>query len=204
MRPNRRDESRDATTVFVSLALCLIVLFAYLNATALPSQALLSRAVARSTEILPTAETREVGIPEELGPAVAYYRSKGRSAGRPGEIESSLLIDRRGFEEPNQSGLNQDRLSALFKWISAKYSSHNIIAELTCFITADANSDNLGELLTNRARQCQALDIFNGSNIPTQFSARQLSSEIDKIRESKGIAMHNLLLVTLRRVDGRR
>lgn len=204
MRSSRRDESRDATTIFVSLALCLIVLFAYLNATALPSQALLSRAVTSPTEILPTAETKEVGIPEELGHAVAFYRKRGRTAGRPGEIESSILIDRRGFEEPNQSGLNQDRLSALFKWISDKHASHNISAELTCFIVADANSDILGELLTNRARQCQALDIFNGSNIATQFSARPVSSEIEKIRESKGIEMQNLLLVTLRRIDGHR
>ena len=200
---SRRSKRRlDSITIFVSLALCLLVLFTYLNASALPSKKILSQAVTNAIATPAIPHEREVGIPNDLLDAVRYFKTNGRSAARPGVIESSILIDRRGLQYENQGGLDEKKISKLFAWMTDEKRDADFTAEVTCFITDPDSPGNLGGTLYQREQRCRTLNIFNREKILPNFSARTVPKDMQQLVSDKKMSIDDLILVTLKRQHG--
>jgi hypothetical protein len=178
------------------------VLFAYLNASALPSKNLLDQAVSKPITISDLPNEREVGIPGDLISTVRYYKTHGRSATKPGPIESSILIDRRGLHYDSRSGLDRDKIARLFSWITDEKRASDFVAEVTCFVPDSIENDSLGATLFQREQRCRALNVFNSADLQPSFSARSVPKELMQLATSKGMGLDDMILITLKRTDG--
>lgn len=184
--PPKRPES---TTVFVSLALGLLVLFTYLNAAAIPSRKLLQKVV---PIVDPDPGPRAI-YPKVLEKVVAMALTKDELPDPYVFSESVVLVNAGILEENAPSALTYRE--ELLRWLSEVRMNKRFKIEVVCFVGASATMmSGLTDDLARRRAEC----IERLKGVPTSdVFARSIPEKLSLILHRRNLLLNDAVLVTL-------
>lgn len=185
----------DSTTIFVSLSLALLVFFAYLSATSMPSKRLL-RAVVPQPPGVEAAHPQKITYPTSLKKLFVFLGADGEVLPHE-EHGSSVLLDGRMLPIASPSGRSYKE--ELVAWLSESLGQRSTKIELTCFVENTFAGFDLVSGLEQRKRECESI----GADIPRaevqskiRFYARTLPSRVDEILQQRSLPKGEALLLT--------